>query len=187
MAISAGERRFPLGGGGVEGRAGRQRLATYEPMYDQEPRPARAAEPLPDDETELKLRGQPDALKAIFAGPAICGKATGRGSSRRLRTSTTTPPINGCGRAGSPSGCAGTAAAMFRRSSPGMSAGWSPTAANGRRPWAPPTPTSACCPRRRARSWTGWSRRATCARCSRPGCAGRPAGSRPPATAVRRA
>ncbi len=53
-------------------------------MYDQEPTPVGAAGPLPDDETELKLRGQPDALKAIFAGPAICGKATGRGSSRRL-------------------------------------------------------------------------------------------------------
>ena len=41
-------------------------------------------EPPPDNETELKLRGEPEALKAVFAGPAICDKATGRGRSRRL-------------------------------------------------------------------------------------------------------
>ncbi len=35
-------------------------------------------------ETELKLRGEPEALKAIFAGPAICDQATGRGRSMRL-------------------------------------------------------------------------------------------------------
>jgi triphosphatase len=37
-----------------------------------------------DAETELKLRGEPEALKTIFAGPTICGKATGRGRSQRL-------------------------------------------------------------------------------------------------------
>ncbi len=80
-------RRTPFprsGGGGVEGRPDANDSATNEAMYDREPRPAGAAEPLPDDETELKLRGEPEALKAIFAGPAICDKATGRGSSRRL-------------------------------------------------------------------------------------------------------
>jgi inorganic triphosphatase YgiF len=35
-------------------------------------------------EVELKLRGEPEALKAVFAGPAISARATGRGTSRRL-------------------------------------------------------------------------------------------------------
>ncbi len=35
-------------------------------------------------ETELKLRGEPEALKAIFASPTIRDKATGRGRSHRL-------------------------------------------------------------------------------------------------------
>jgi len=43
-----------------------------------------AAEPRPDAETELKLRGEAKALHAAFAGPAIGGKATGRGTSRSL-------------------------------------------------------------------------------------------------------
>ena len=38
----------------------------------------------PGAETELKLRGEPEALMAVFAGPAICDKATGRGRSMRL-------------------------------------------------------------------------------------------------------
>jgi inorganic triphosphatase YgiF len=37
-----------------------------------------------DAETELKLRGEPEALKSIFAGPTICDKATGRCRSQRL-------------------------------------------------------------------------------------------------------
>ena len=43
-----------------------------------------AADARPEAETELKLRGEPAALQAIFAGPAISAKATSRGSSRRL-------------------------------------------------------------------------------------------------------
>lgn len=43
-----------------------------------------AAEPRTDAEIELKLRGEPDALQAIFSGPAISAKATSRGSSKRL-------------------------------------------------------------------------------------------------------
>jgi triphosphatase len=41
-------------------------------------------EPLLDNETELKLRGEPEALKAVFASPTIRDKATGRGTSKRL-------------------------------------------------------------------------------------------------------
>ncbi len=48
---------------------------------EQEPGPAGGAA---DNETELKLRGEPQALKTIFAGPAIADKATGRGRSQRL-------------------------------------------------------------------------------------------------------
>jgi triphosphatase len=43
-----------------------------------------AAEPRADAEIELKLRGEPQALQAIFTGPAISAKATSRGSSKRL-------------------------------------------------------------------------------------------------------
>jgi triphosphatase len=43
-----------------------------------------AAEPHAYAEIELKLRGEPEALRAIFTGPAISAKATSRGSSRRL-------------------------------------------------------------------------------------------------------
>src|SRR5918995_6576073 len=43
-----------------------------------------AAEPRADAEIELKLRGEPEALQAIFTGPAISAKATSRGSSKRL-------------------------------------------------------------------------------------------------------
>jgi triphosphatase len=43
-----------------------------------------AAEPRVDAEIELKLRGEPEALQAIFEGPAISAKATSRGSSKRL-------------------------------------------------------------------------------------------------------
>jgi triphosphatase len=43
-----------------------------------------ATEPLGENETELKLRGEPQALKAIFAAPAIAAKVTGRGRSQRL-------------------------------------------------------------------------------------------------------
>jgi inorganic triphosphatase YgiF len=38
----------------------------------------------PDEEFELKLSGQPEALETIFASSAICDKATGRGVTRRL-------------------------------------------------------------------------------------------------------
>ncbi len=41
-------------------------------------------EPLSDAEIELKLRGEPEALKAMFASPTIDTKATGRGLTRRL-------------------------------------------------------------------------------------------------------
>jgi triphosphatase len=41
-------------------------------------------EALPEAEIELKLRGEPEALKAMFASPAIGAKATGRGMTRRL-------------------------------------------------------------------------------------------------------
>jgi triphosphatase len=37
-----------------------------------------------ETEFELKLSGQPEALETIFASPAISGKATGRGVTRRL-------------------------------------------------------------------------------------------------------
>ncbi len=54
-------------------------------MPEQGPGPAGGpVEPLLDNETELKLRGEPRALKKIFAGPAIADKATGRGRSQRL-------------------------------------------------------------------------------------------------------
>src|SRR5687767_9911478 len=42
------------------------------------------AEPAADAEIELKLRAYPEVLKALFAGPAIRARATGRGSTRRL-------------------------------------------------------------------------------------------------------
>jgi triphosphatase len=54
-------------------------------MNSQEGGPASGAiEPPADSEVELKLRGEPEALKAIFAGPAISARATGRGTTRRL-------------------------------------------------------------------------------------------------------
>ncbi len=54
-------------------------------MSDQQASPAGdASDPHADHETELKLRGEPEALKTIFAGPTICGKTTGRGRSQRL-------------------------------------------------------------------------------------------------------
>jgi triphosphatase len=42
------------------------------------------ADPPADAEVELKLRGDPEVLKALFAGPALRARATGRGSTRRL-------------------------------------------------------------------------------------------------------
>ena len=54
-------------------------------MSEQEPSPASAAAARPgDNEVELKLQGRPEALKALFAGPAIAARATGRGITRRL-------------------------------------------------------------------------------------------------------
>jgi triphosphatase len=43
-----------------------------------------SADPPADVELELKLRGDPEVLKALFARPAIRARATGRGSTRRL-------------------------------------------------------------------------------------------------------
>ena len=43
-----------------------------------------SAVPRADAEVELKLRGEPEALKALFAGPAIRARANGRGSTRLL-------------------------------------------------------------------------------------------------------
>jgi triphosphatase len=49
-------------------------------------RAARGAsvEPRADAEVELKLHADPEVLKALFAGPAIHARATGRGSAGRL-------------------------------------------------------------------------------------------------------
>ena len=55
-------------------------------MTNQTPsrRAARSADPPAERKIELKLRGEPEVLKAMFARPAIRARATGRGSSRRL-------------------------------------------------------------------------------------------------------
>jgi inorganic triphosphatase YgiF len=41
-------------------------------------------EPGAGGEIELKLRGAPEALRSLFEGAAINGRARGRGSSKRL-------------------------------------------------------------------------------------------------------